>query len=249
MRQLTFLVVDAKMFVAAIKNVIVSRLGSEKVYTATNGEDAWALLQSKKIDIVIADWELKRLSGEALLEKVRNDDKLKDMPFVVMSTIGDKNFVVGAIQRGASQFMVKPFSPEKLDDTLRKAWNSATKRNARRYSGLPEHSLNIQLGEQTLTAQVQNISRSGLLLSMTYDQNINLFGQYQMAIEFDDIDDVGVIHIGPLPSKVVRMEAASSYHHSTLKCEIAVAFAVELFEQQCKENLTELFTFLKSKEA
>lgn len=236
------------MFVAMAKNVIVNRLGATKIYAATNGEDALRILDTKKIDIVIADWELRKMSGDELLRKMRSDERFKDIPFVMMSANGGKEFVVEAVQSGANQFVVKPFSPEKLEDAIRKAWNSAQKRAARRYSGLPDHSLSIQLNDNVVNAQVQNVSRTGMLLSMVYDDGMKLFGEYEMGLEFNDIDDVGIIDISPLPARIVRMEAAASFHPSTLKCEVALAFAAEKFDAETKENLTKLFTFLKDKE-
>ncbi|MFT4927264.1 MAG: CheY-like chemotaxis protein [Phenylobacterium sp.] len=248
MRNINFLVVDGKMFVNMVKNIIITKFGANKVYTATNGEDALALLETKKIDMIIADWELRRLSGEELLCKVRSHERYSEIPFVVMSGDGGKEVVVNAVQSGASQFVVKPFSPEKLDDAIRKAWNSAQKRQARRYSGLPAHHLKIHCGGEVFQAQVQNISRSGLLMIMTFKEQLKLFGKYEMSIEFDDIDSVGIINVSPLPAQIIRLGVAESFHPSTLKCEIAWIFAAEKFDQETKENLTRLFTFLKNKE-
>jgi hypothetical protein len=75
-----------------------------------------------------------------------------------------------------------------------------------------------------------------------------LFGQYDLTLGFDDVDLVGLVDISPLPSKVVRLEAISSYHSETPRCEIALAFAAELFGAEAKENLSQLFIFLKNKD-
>lgn len=248
MRNISFLVVDSKMIAAVVKNIIVNRLGAVKVYTATTGSEAMQIVQQQSIDVIIADWQSPEVDGPGLLREIRSSEKYSEVPFVVTSNKGDKEFVVKAVQSGASQFVVKPFAPQKLEDAIRKAWNSAQKRNARRYSGLPKHSVKLDLGDKCLNAQVEDISRTGALIVLTYDEDIKLFGRYEMALEFDEIDEVGIISISPLPVSVVRLEGIDSYHPSTLKCQAALVFAVEMLDPESKKNLTHLFSFLKAKE-
>jgi CheY-like chemotaxis protein len=236
------------MVVAVVKNIISNRLGSTQIFIANNKEQALTLLEKEAIDVVLADWQIPQIDGQGLLQAMSLHVDWKDIPFVVMSSTGDKEFVVKAIQSGASHFVVKPFSPEKLEDAVRKAWNSAQKRNARRYAGLPAHTLVLQLNGCSFDAQMVDISRTGALITLNYDEQIKLFGHYDMALEFDEIDDVGIINIAPLPARVIRLEADSGYHHSAGKCQIALAFSAELLGQETKKNLTDLFTFLKAKE-
>ena len=240
---------DSKIILSAVRNIINNRIGSEQVLLAKNGADALSLLKEHKIDIIISDWHMPELDGLQLLAEIRNNSELRDIPFIMMSTHGNKEDVVNAIQQGVNQYVVKPFSPEKLDDAVRKAYNSAKKRAARRYSGLPKHQVRAKFNGTELDAQAVDISRSGSLLKLTYDANIQLFEHCEFHIEFDDIDELAIINIGPITGRILRIESASGYHPSIKKCEVALCFLPEFTSKDVSEQLKGLLTFLKEKEA
>lgn len=249
MRNSRFLVVDdSKIILSAVRNILTNRIGSDEVLLAKNGQDALSILKEHKIDIIISDWHMPKLDGLQLLEEIRNNNELRDIPFIMMSTHGNKEDVVSAIQQGVNQYVVKPFSPEKIDDAVRKAYNSAKKRAARRYSGLPLHTLTAKFGDKELEAKAVDISRSGSLIKLVYDSSINLFDNCEITLDFEDIDELAIINIGPIVGKVIRISTASGYHPSTKKCDVALNFEPELISDDVKGNLKSLLKFLADKE-
>lgn len=73
--------------------------------------------------IVLVDWNMPNMNGLELLAKIRETDK--KTPLVMVTTEAEKSRVLDAIRAGASNYMVKPFTPEalleKVQQTLAKA--------------------------------------------------------------------------------------------------------------------------------
>ena len=108
------LVVDEAAFVRdSMKRALRSFLAQVEVHDAANGNRAIAALKGNKIDMVLSDWDLPELDGAELLAWLRNEERYKKTPFIVVSS-GGRDQVVKAIEAGASDFLNKPFSPDDL---------------------------------------------------------------------------------------------------------------------------------------
>jgi len=98
------------------------RAGYE-VRCAGDGEEAWELIQQKKPDILITDYQMPRLDGIGLAERVHHDPSTNDLPVLMLSA---KGFELSrdelAEKYGISHLVTKPFSPrrllEKVQETL-----------------------------------------------------------------------------------------------------------------------------------
>lgn len=251
MRNARFLLVDeSNIIINAIAKILVNRIGCEPglILTAKSAEKALDILQTEPIDVIVCEWHISPMDGQELLKEIRKNSAIKEIPFVMMSSQGGKEAVVTSIQNGVSQFLVKPFSPEKLEDTVRKAWHSAKRRAAQRYSGLPTHVMHATFGGHTIDGQMVDLSRSGGLLTLIYSPEINLFDECELSLEFEDIDDIGLVTIAPLPCRVLRIEASRSFHHSTKKCEVGLAFLGDNLSKEVQSQLDKLITYLAKKE-
>lgn len=110
-----FLVVDDASFIRdMVKKQLRDRIPGAEVYDANDGNRAIAQLKKQRIDVILSDWEMPGMSGEELLRWVRSDDTYKDTPFIMVTSRGDKSFVVKAIQAGVSDFITKPFTSDEL---------------------------------------------------------------------------------------------------------------------------------------
>ena len=76
----------------------------EVVATATNGEDALALIDQTTPDVLLLDLVMPKLDGYGVLEKISTTQKT-----IVMSALNAGNFVTKAISLGARYYMMKPF--------------------------------------------------------------------------------------------------------------------------------------------
>jgi hypothetical protein len=86
-------------------------------------------------DLVLCDWEMPEMSGLELLTWCRQQDNLKTMPFIMVTSRGDKENVIQAIQAGVSDFIGKPFTNEQLLTKVKKALHKVGKLDALMSSG------------------------------------------------------------------------------------------------------------------
>ena len=114
------LIVDDAFPVREMIKYMLRKAGFETFSEAANGEEAFSILKDGAIDLVIADWKMPRLSGLALLEKIRADDQLKALPFIMVTGEGDKEQVTTAILAGASDYVLKPVSADILQKKVRR---------------------------------------------------------------------------------------------------------------------------------
>ena len=88
---------------------------------ATNGTDALRRLQSRSYDLMISDTEMPGMNGTDLMHAVRAEDKLKELPVILMLAVGaGKQDVLNAVALGISGFIIKPFRPEQLRAQIKK---------------------------------------------------------------------------------------------------------------------------------
>lgn len=107
----------------ALRNVL-KQIGFTNIVEADDGSTALRVLKKQKIDVILADWNMPRMTGLELLKAVRNDESLKNIQFVMVTAEAQKSAVLEAVQAGASNFIVKPFTVEvvrqKLEDIFDK---------------------------------------------------------------------------------------------------------------------------------
>jgi chemosensory pili system protein ChpA (sensor histidine kinase/response regulator) len=87
---------------------------------ASDGINALEELKEKSFDIVITDLEMPKMHGYELIEKIRKQKKLKDLPIVILTGRAGKKHKDMGIKLGANAFIVKPFKDNDLLSTLNK---------------------------------------------------------------------------------------------------------------------------------
>jgi len=112
---------DATMIRDLIKKFIRQNFPEAKVYEANNGKNAMVMLNRQPIDLILCDWEMPEVDGEELLRWAREHEKIKDKPFIMVTSRGDKEFVMKAIQSGVSDYLVKPFNNKQFLEKIYKA--------------------------------------------------------------------------------------------------------------------------------
>ncbi len=122
MSKVSVLVVDDAPFIRdLVKKCLRNAFPGVITEDAVNGRKAQALLMKDSFDLVLCDWEMPEMSGLELLSWCREQDNLKAMPFIMVTSRGDKENVVQAIQAGVSDFIGKPFTNEQLLTKVKKA--------------------------------------------------------------------------------------------------------------------------------
>ncbi len=103
-----------------IKNVL-KQIGIESVLEAENGKMALDLLKKEEIDLIISDWIMPEMTGIDFLKACKADDNIKKIPFVMVTAEAQKGNIMEAIKSGVDNYIVKPFTPEKLQAAIEKA--------------------------------------------------------------------------------------------------------------------------------
>ncbi|MCX7830452.1 MAG: response regulator [Acidobacteria bacterium] len=107
------LIVDDAMFMRAmIRDILVNSGKYDVVGEAANGEEAISKYQNLNPDLVTMDIVMPQMDGiEATKEIIKIDPKAK---IVMCSALGQEALVIESIAAGAKDFIVKPFSAEKV---------------------------------------------------------------------------------------------------------------------------------------
>jgi CheY-like chemotaxis protein len=152
MSKVSVLVVDDAPFIRdLVKKALRSHFPGIRTEDAVNGRKAQQMLSRERFDLILCDWEMPEMSGLELLSWCRAQDSLKTTPFIMVTSRGDKENVVQAIQAGVSDFIGKPFSNEQLTSKVRKALGRAGKLDALAASA-PTRSLATGMANDSLAA-------------------------------------------------------------------------------------------------
>ena len=109
---------DSSTMRRIIKNTLV-KIGHKDILEAEDGAKAWELMQkTEDIDVLITDWNMPEMNGLELVQHVRAEDKYEDMPIIMVTTEGGKTEVITALKAGVNNYIVKPFTPQVLQEKL-----------------------------------------------------------------------------------------------------------------------------------
>lgn len=123
----TLLVEDSPIIRADVAKLLTT-LGLS-VITAENGEDAWHYLQKVKLsnnetpEIIFSDVNMPTMNGIQLLEKIRNDQKYAELPFVILTSNKEELLRVTALCLNVTSFFLKPPDPSQIQRQLRKIFS------------------------------------------------------------------------------------------------------------------------------
>lgn len=113
------LIVDDIPFIrSVIKDVVVSS-GFRVVGEASDGAECVALYKALKPDVVLLDIMMPVMNGLEALKKIKQINK--ESVVIMCSSLGDQERIIGAIQAGAADFIVKPFRKERIVSAIRRA--------------------------------------------------------------------------------------------------------------------------------
>jgi two-component system, chemotaxis family, chemotaxis protein CheY len=114
------LVVDDSGAVRSVVRKLLMELGYIDVDEASNGEGALAKMNENLYGLVISDWNMEPMNGQALLEHVRANKRFADLPFIMMTAQSDPDKIIESKYAGVSSFISKPFSAVALQAKISK---------------------------------------------------------------------------------------------------------------------------------
>lgn len=124
MSDVKILVVDDVTSMRNVTKSILTVADYTNVTLAADGANALELLDAEPYDLIICDWEMPNMSGLEVLIKIRKNEKLKDIPFLMLTGNTDKIKVDVATKAGVTDYVIKPIQAsaliEKINNCLSK---------------------------------------------------------------------------------------------------------------------------------
>ena len=120
MPDLKILIVDDSPTMRRILVNTVVKAGYSSVKEAEDGRDALAKMMAGKFDLLMTDWNMPNMNGLELVEAVRSDPNLKDIPILMVTTRNMKEDIVTAIKSGVNGYIVEPFDVKTLNTKITK---------------------------------------------------------------------------------------------------------------------------------
>ena len=97
---------------------IISRILNSVHYDVTgasNGKTGLEKLQDMdQVDLIVVDWRMPVMDGLKFIKTVREGEEYKDLPIIMVTTEIDSPLVEEAIEAGANEYVMKPFSEDVL---------------------------------------------------------------------------------------------------------------------------------------
>jgi two-component system chemotaxis response regulator CheY len=117
------LVVDDFAAMRRILKNVLGQIGFTNIIEADDGTTALDVLKKNKIDLIVSDWNMPKMSGLDLLKAVRSNEVTKNMPFLMVTASSQKDDVLEAVQAGVSNYIVKPFTADTVKEKLGKIFS------------------------------------------------------------------------------------------------------------------------------
>lgn len=86
---------------------------------AEDGLKGLEFLKSQKYDLIFSDIEMPNMTGLEFLARVKKNTETQSIPVVMLSSLDKSDVIEKAKSLGASAYMVKPFTKQKMDDALK----------------------------------------------------------------------------------------------------------------------------------
>jgi len=115
---LRFLIVDDFSTMRRIVRNLLKECGYAEADEAEDGSVALNKLRNGRFDFVVTDINMPNMNGFELLSQIKQDDKLKHLPVLMVTAEARKEDIVAAAQGGAAGYIVKPFTKATLEEKV-----------------------------------------------------------------------------------------------------------------------------------
>ncbi len=118
-RNLTFLIADDQESVRKTIRDMLRAIGYRNFLLAEDGDAALAKLRTDRVDFIVCDWYMPRLSGLEVLLRIRAEEAWRELPFIMITGEVETAAVAQAIEAEVDAYLVKPFTTELLHRKIR----------------------------------------------------------------------------------------------------------------------------------
>lgn len=122
-KDITILVVDDMAPMIGLISSILKALGYGTIFSAQNGQEAFASFCEHNQDLIIADWNMTPINGLELTNLIRKSDQSPNQqaPIVMITSHSEKELVLKARDNGINEYIIKPFTADGLQKKIKTA--------------------------------------------------------------------------------------------------------------------------------
>jgi len=110
------MLVDDSRTMRNIQKNVLAQIGHTDIVEAADGQDALSKVNAAAVDLILLDWNMPNMDGLSFLKEFRKADK--QTPVIMVTTEAEKGRVVEAIKAGVNNYVVKPFTPDILEQRI-----------------------------------------------------------------------------------------------------------------------------------
>ena len=122
-KNMKILIVDDFSTMRRIIKNLLRDLGFTNTQEADDGLTALPMLKGGDFDFLVTDWNMPGMTGIDLLREVRADDRLANLPTLMVTAEAKKDQIVEAAQAGVNGYVVKPFTAQALKEKIEKIFD------------------------------------------------------------------------------------------------------------------------------
>ena len=200
---------------------------------ANNGEDVYTLIKEKQPDVVLLDLIMPKMDGLSVMDTVNRDHDIRKHPsFIIITAVGQERITEDAFRKGASYYILKPFSNQMVLDKIREAgkYHVPEAKSFAPVGNVEASEPKINL-ENRVTDMIHEIGIPAHIKGYHYLRDAIL-----MAIE--DMDVLNAV------TKVLYPTVAKMHQTTASRVERAIRHAIEVAWSRGKlDTLDELFGY------
>lgn len=202
-----------------------------EVIQAPNGAEGLKLVQAKNPNLVICDFMMPIMTGKEFCKAMKKDVLLEHIPIIMLTGKGETKDMVGGIEAGADDYIVKPFEPSALLARIKMILRR-TNRN------LDANPLTHLPGNTSIMEELQNRIAQGKIFAVGY-ADLDKFKIYNDKYGFEKGDDV-IREVARLLVNVVRsVGGADSFIGHIGGDDFVFVTSDDIVETVCKEIISE----------
>lgn len=116
----TALVIDDSRAIRMILGRTLNRFGYE-VCSAANGREALDMIgqQDLALSVILVDWNMPEMNGLDFVKTIRSNPRYREVPLMMVTTETEIEQMYRALEAGANEYVMKPFTDEVIADKLR----------------------------------------------------------------------------------------------------------------------------------
>lgn len=123
-----FLIVDDYATMRKVIKKVLADMGYKNIVEANNGQEALEILETHRktdepIEFIFSDWNMPIMMGVDFLRQCKKMPEYKSLPFILITAEGEQRQVLEAVKAGVNDYLIKPFSPQKIKEKMERIYN------------------------------------------------------------------------------------------------------------------------------